>query len=130
MKITSYLFPSDVHRLLPEYTREDMVSITVTIENEIIKKTKRDHRTVEAIFIKISKTPGVQIFVLEPTKNDLRNSNFTLEESTHLTIHANGWVYTSKKIIFPKCPSHPIEYATLSVCEYPANQPNSKKDAA
>lgn len=128
MKITSYLFPSDVHRLLPEYSREDMVSITVTIENEIIKKTHRDHRTVEAIFIKVSKTPGVQIFVLEPTKNDLRNSKFTLEANTNLTIHANGWVYQSTKITFPKRPSHPIVYATLIGYELPANQPTISFD--
>ena len=130
MKITDYLSPLDVHRLLPEYSREDMVSITITIENEVIKKTKRDHRTVDAVFIKVSKIPGIQIFVLEPTKNDLRNSNFTLDESTHLTIHANGWIYSSTQIIFPKRPSHPIVYATLIGYELPKDQTTISFDPA
>lgn len=122
MKITDYLYPSKAAELLPDYSENDMIPVIhVTIQNEVIKKKKFDRRIVDGIFIKVSRKPGVQIFILEPTKNDLRNSRFTLNESTQLTLTVHGWIYQSIKIIFSSKPSHPIVYAKLIGYDVPSD---------
>ena len=113
MKISDCLYPAKGAQLLPGYTKDDMEQVTVMIQNEILKKKKFDHRTVDALFVKLSHDPGVQIFILEPTRNDLRNCHFTVDENTTLTIYACGWVYRSFKIVLTSKPSHPIVYAKL-----------------
>lgn len=113
MKVSDYLYPAKGTQLLPGYTKDDMEQVTVTIQNEILKKKKFDRRTIDALFIKLSREPGVQIFILEPTRNDLRNCHFTVDESSKLTIYVGCWIYQSFKIILTPKPSHPIVYAKL-----------------
>ena len=42
MKISDYLYPAKGAQLLPGYTKDDMTQVTVTIQNEVIKKKKFD----------------------------------------------------------------------------------------
>jgi hypothetical protein len=98
-----------------------MESVTVTIQTKGAKKGKFNQRTCEAVFIRQSHTPDVQIFILEPTRNDLRNSHIILDSDSYLSICVGNWIYQSLHIEFPKRPSHPIVYTSFSGYHIPEN---------
>ena len=72
--------------------------------------------TFYAVFLTRTHSYGIQIFILEPTQNDFRNSHFVLNEKRKQKICIENWIYESSRITFTPKPSYPIFYTTFLNC--------------